>query len=360
MIDAHFISAKDSFRQRCFWLPLGKIDTLEKIHRQHGADEADRAWKHRRKTAKDQNQQAESSSLAGKVKAVSEAVTPFEVNADSCRATNSTSQRRLRSSKSPSAEDVVEIPRKTFDGKLEPSKPGVHAGKVVTQRRLPIDEAPKLGTHVLFLFVGPDRVPLTLHTNILPPSTITALQQHYHNGFTQLDAYTIESFELYRVWLYTGKLYTRVPEYEGVGAVEVVLADREWGRLANAYVLGVDLDDERFANAMVDAMIEKVDGSDRYPTSLATDLWLSLDQGDKLCNLIVDFHIWKGLGTGIKKPHEDAAGPPTFLSQVKRGLKAAGKLIYDPEIPEPWKENPLQSAVNRGIRSVRKKRREPY
>ncbi|KAK6442946.1 hypothetical protein LTR95_000824 [Oleoguttula sp. CCFEE 5521] len=238
--------------------------------------------------------------------------------------------------------DVVEIPKERFDDRPKLRRKVAQPQKAMVLRRSSIDSALKLGTHVRFLFFGPNRTPTTLHTNILPPSTVTALQELYQNGFIVLETHSVESVELYRVWLYTGRLCTRVPDEEEIEAEEVVLADREWGRLANAYTLAVELRDEKFANLIVDAMIEKVDGSDRYPTSLATDLSASLPRNDKLCNWIVDFHVWKGLGTGIRRPHADAEGPVAFLREVTRNLVAAGDAVYNPKLPEPWKVYPCQ------------------
>ncbi|OQO04845.1 hypothetical protein B0A48_07862 [Cryoendolithus antarcticus] len=161
-----------------------------------------------------------------------------------------------------------------------------------TQRRFSIDEAPKLGTYMLVLYVGPYRTLTTIHNDVLPTSTIIALRGLYQYGFAHLEAHSVESFELYRVWLYTGKLCTRIPnEEEEVGAEDAVWVDCEWGRMANAYFLAVDLRDEKFGNAIVDAMIEKVDGSEYYPTSLAADLYASTPQGDGMSRLIVDFHV---------------------------------------------------------------------
>ncbi|OQO12020.1 hypothetical protein B0A48_02659 [Cryoendolithus antarcticus] len=243
-----------------------------------------------------------------------------------------TPKRRRRKPPPPTEDsDVEEIAEES--SKIRPKRPRA----VMRRRRSPIDAAPKLGTHVLFLFVGPDRIVTTLHTNLLGFSTITALQELYQEGFIVLESHSPESVELYRMWLYTGRLFTSVPDEEETTAEELVLADREWGRLANAYMVGVDLRDEKFANLIVDAMIEKVDGSEFYPTSLATSLYTHMPWGDKMCHLIVDFHVWKGLGTGIEIPHEDAVGPQQFIFEVQRGLKAANGMNSDPRIVEPWR-----------------------
>lgn len=79
--------------------------------------------------------------------------------------------------------------------------------------------------------------------------------------FHTVDA-TAETFEIYRNWLYTekGKLFCHDAEGDQDNADDDGEAheDREWVRLAHAYLLGVKLGDESFCNMVVDGLVEKM------------------------------------------------------------------------------------------------------
>ena len=72
---------------------------------------------------------------------------------------------------------------------------------------------------------------------------------------------TCETFEIYRNFLHTSKLFTHDAhgdqDYADNGDDEAH-EDREWVRLALAYFLGLKLGDERFCNAIVDGIVEKM------------------------------------------------------------------------------------------------------
>ncbi|KAM0722925.1 hypothetical protein Q7P37_001123 [Cladosporium fusiforme] len=199
---------------------------------------------------------------------------------------------------------------------------------------------PSLKPHVLFLFIGPHFDLTSLHTSLLPArvyNTLEVLSQH-HRAWAFPET-TPETFELYRLFLYTSKLFSHVPsidqDHADNGHAEAH-EDREWMRLANAYLLGLKLGDEKFCNAVVDGLLEKVGEADRYPTGLATEVYTHTAPGDKLRALIVDLHVWKGQGTGVRAPHDDASGPPEFTQDVLHGLTAAGGAVYSQEVPMPW------------------------
>lgn len=72
--------------------------------------------------------------------------------------------------------------------------------------------------------------------------------------------------------------------------------DAERTKLMECYILGTHLHDERFRNAAIDALVEKVEKEEEYPTGLASDVYRHTESGDRLRKLIVDFHVWKGQG----------------------------------------------------------------
>lgn len=123
-----------------------------------------------------------------------------------------------------------------------------------------------LQTHILFLFVGPQRELATVHTSLLPTKTRAILEERAQQHLVQQQPiYLIddlpETFEVYRLFLYTGKIFSNNAQNDQDGADngdDETHDDREWMRLAHMYIMGLDLDDERFRNTVVDALVEKV------------------------------------------------------------------------------------------------------
>ena len=107
----------------------------------------------------------------------------------------------------------------------------------------------------------------TIHSTLLPIKTLhilaTSTTQPYPSvpiDFCTVDA-THETFEVYRNFLYTGKLFTHDAHGDQDHADngdDEAHEDREWVRLALAYFLGLKLADERFRNAVVDGIVEKM------------------------------------------------------------------------------------------------------
>lgn len=104
---------------------------------------------------------------------------------------------------------------------------------------------------------------------------------------------------------------------------------------------------------------------DRYPTSIAAEVYSQTAPSDKLRSLIVDLHVWKGKqstwilstwkyhikpltgqGTGVRPPHDDASGPAEFMQDVLHGLADAGSDAYDPEVPMPWEKDSCKYHVH--------------
>lgn len=106
----------------------------------------------------------------------------------------------------------------------------------------------------------------TIHTALIPASTRAILEERARQNMVQQQPiYLIdslpESFEVYRLFLYTGNIYSSYDQEDqddiDNGQAETH-GDREWVRLAHVYLLGLNLDDEKFRNAVIDALIEKV------------------------------------------------------------------------------------------------------
>jgi hypothetical protein len=108
---------------------------------------------------------------------------------------------------------------------------------------------------------------------LLPPTVKTDLQsQAARERFCSLPWADVETVEMYRLYLYAGKLYSQSvidQDYDGMG--DEAHEDREWMRLAQAYLFACSVLDEKFANVVIDALIEKTDGVVREPAFIYTN-----------------------------------------------------------------------------------------
>ncbi|KXT08224.1 hypothetical protein AC579_1291 [Pseudocercospora musae] len=218
--------------------------------------------------------------------------------------------------------------------------------------RSPISAAPIIGNHILVLFVGPEYHLLTVHTHLLQKATLDLLDTLTQpECFAHLPNELPELMILYRAYLYTGKIFSQYGEDDvdmpDDGETEAH-ADREWARLADLYWMAAELRDEVFGNKCIDALIEKCNLTDRFPTGMATEIYervkacegLSASSGaneaEKFRNLYVDFHVWGMQGSGIHAPHDDAHGPAQLHRDVSRGIAKAGPRIHEQGIKAPW------------------------
>ena len=132
-----------------------------------------------------------------------------------------------------------------------------------------------LQSDIHLLWIGSPPQLSTIHTSLLAPKTLsilsTSVSQPYPHlpiAFHTVLGTTHETFEIYRNFLYTGKLCTHDAygdqDYADNGDAEAH-EDREWVRLALAYFLGLKLGDEGFCNAVVDGIVEKMAEAVRFP-----------------------------------------------------------------------------------------------
>ena len=152
----------------------------------------------------------------------------------------------------------------------------------------------------------------------------------------QLPDEDIETTRLYRNFLYTNLIFSILPsDREDVDDGK----DAEWTRLAHCYLFGITIRDESFSNASIDAILEKMEDAEWYPTGVASEVYAYTSPGDNLRKLIVDMHVWCGQGTWIDAPHDDANGPVEFLQDVIRGMAKEGSDIYEKDVKMPWETN---------------------
>ena len=184
---------------------------------------------------------------------------------------------------------------------------------------------------------------MTVHSGLLPDSTKAYIaERNTGEPLYQLPEEDVTVFRIYRLFLYTGTIFsfTENDQDQPDNGRHVVHADAEWTRLAHCYLFAIAVRDERFANASIDALIEKMTVADRYPTGIASEIYQNTTANDNLRELLVDVHVWQGQGRWVKAPHDDATGPVEFLQDVIQGLATAGGDIYQADAEVPWQEAP--------------------
>lgn len=148
-------------------------------------------------------------------------------------------------------------------------------------------------------------------------------------------------FELYVQYLYHGKIFSCFSE-------DNPQTHDEWIRLWDLYILGDCLQDECFRNSVLDALVEKANKDERYPTQLAADTYANTPPGSPMRRLIVDFHVWTGQGGSFTKTahnkaakhHDYFTGPREFFLDTIVAFADAGPDLYKsirqkPRIKDP-------------------------
>ena len=201
-----------------------------------------------------------------------------------------------------------------------------------------------IGNHMLFLFVGIAQELITIHSDLFPQRT----QQYIINQTAGLQTYQLPNedphiFRIYRTFLYDGFLDTVSSDAERDvlqdNSEGSVVGDVEWMRLAHCYLLGKSVEDERFANAAIDAIVEKGTEGDSWPTGLANEVYNYTSPGDRLRKLIVDIHVWRGVGEWVWAPHDDANGPAEFMRDITLSMGGAGAELYEDDAVMPWEKD---------------------
>lgn len=152
---------------------------------------------------------------------------------------------------------------------------------------------------------------MTIHSSLLPDSAKAYItQRNAGEPLFQLPEEDITIVRIYRLFLYTVSIFSFTNNDQDIpdNGRRRAHADAEWTRLAHCYLFGLSLKDEAFTNASIDAIIEKMTISDRYPTGIASEVYRFTPAGDDLRGLLVDVHVWRGRGTWVKAPHDDATG----------------------------------------------------
>ncbi|KAK4506444.1 hypothetical protein PRZ48_000176 [Zasmidium cellare] len=211
--------------------------------------------------------------------------------------------------------------------------------------RVAVSEGLGLGDHITVLSVGHNFESIYLHTGLIPVQVQRWIAGHgLVNGLLYpLIEESADMLRLYRLFLYSGKIGSKdedivrpSPDSSAHDDEAEEAKDSEWHQLVLMYHFGSKIRDEKFVNKVLDALVEKVQEEDRWPTDLAWDVYDETKVGDALRRLYVDLHVWVGQGSGVNYPYEDRDGPEQFRRDVKVGMIMAGEKVHDPEVEMPW------------------------
>jgi len=137
------------------------------------------------------------------------------------------------------------------------------------------------------------------------------------------------------------KIFT---ETDDTSETEVATLTREYETLAKCCTLGDIIQDHRFQNHVIDAIIEPTIAKRRYPITLAGHLFANLPPLSPPRRLIVDFWVYVSSKQWFEEAKEFDVkdGPSEFWATVAEGLVESRALRAD----RPWINNPCQYHIH--------------
>lgn len=160
------------------------------------------------------------------------------------------------------------------------------------------------GGDIVIILVGPDASATATTTRSFAHAGL--LSQHsdffqacLRNGWKEAEERIVRlpdlpdesatAFETFQSFLYTGKVHTAMTGEENEPG-----NDREWARLTNAWILGEVLLSVSFKDAVLDAIVHKMNNTSRHPISMYRSVYKWSPTGCPARKLMVDIavHRW--------------------------------------------------------------------
>ena len=152
----------------------------------------------------------------------------------------------------------------------------------------------------------------------------------------KLREHTPEALQIYATWLYT----RMIPKTPRAAEPEEPVTDSEWRILAEAYVLGEYLMDDKFKDTVIDALRAKAttEGGKvfvKMPEVVAM-IYSGTSSGSVVRKFIVDMH----LKYADLADHDSVAfdGPTEFFRDLSRAFMAKRTLMHDNAFKGPRSE----------------------
>ncbi|KAH0344938.1 hypothetical protein KCU83_g8058, partial [Aureobasidium melanogenum] len=165
----------------------------------------------------------------------------------------------------------------------------------ITRVRKSQRDAPDLGTEMVFVLLGSGpketRETKVFHRNLLMSVS----------GFFAAEEEDPATFTVFEQWIYKDRLFIKKTASSSSSSSDTEDDDQEWECLPRLYTLGERLCAPRFKDAVISAMIEKVNESKVIPDTWASYVYQNTVSTCALRRLIVDFHIFAHQGKLLKK-----------------------------------------------------------
>jgi hypothetical protein len=173
----------------------------------------------------------------------------------------------------------------------------------------------RLGTAVATVLVGQSEQPLSVHRELLASSSDffkKALNGNFleHNSVVRLTDREPGTFDIYVKWLYSCYMCTKA---------ELIIDNAgkrscaEWPNLSKCYILGDLIQDYKFRNTSVDAMIESILAERTFPAGLASTVCDSHPPGSSMQKLLIDMWVHASSPTWSERTAgELVSGPAMF------------------------------------------------
>ncbi|KAF2094511.1 hypothetical protein NA57DRAFT_80315 [Rhizodiscina lignyota] len=180
--------------------------------------------------------------------------------------------------------------------------------------------APPLGLDMIMVYVGQQAERFPVHANILYKSSRFSTadvtwHQIGHEGFIRLPEQEPEIFKIFVQWLYSGHIYS-AHEGDDSGNKESC----EWSRLCGLYLLGDDLRDYIFKNAVIDAVIMRALVTNEHPSGFVEHIYTHTTGSDPMRKLLADFWVWSAADS-LEGDYEDLKkGPLEFWKDVAQAM----------------------------------------
>jgi hypothetical protein len=172
---------------------------------------------------------------------------------------------------------------------------------------------------------------------------LTSSFKEAETGVFELEEEDSATFSVFEQWVYKDRLFIKkvITSSPSSSSSDAEDDHQEWECLPRLYTLGERLDAPKFKDAVISAIIEKVDESKVIPDNWATYVYQNTVSACALRRLIVDFHVFAHQGKLLKK----GACPDAeeiefeFLQDAMAKMSDAGRSVFGVDAAEmPWSD----------------------
>lgn len=173
---------------------------------------------------------------------------------------------------------------------------------------------------------------------------LTSSFKEASTGIFELEEEDSSTFSVFEQWVYRNRLFIKKPSLASPSSASSDIEDdqQEWECLPRLYTLGERLDAPKFKDAVISAIIEKVNESKVVPDNWAAYVYQNTVTACALRRLIVDFHVFAHQGKLLKKGAcPDAEEPEMqFMQDVMSRMADVGRQVFagDANAEMPWSD----------------------